>query len=176
MDLGARPHENFFKICILLWLRMPFPAEFEHFYETKILLPTLEKQFFACFQESQRPLLDRSARPPPPPHQFYHIFVGISMTNFLKSGGVRTPPIPPLGYATAALQKLQKLQNRAARIVTNSPYDASALPLIKQLGWLNIQQMIEFETTRIVHKSLHNEVPEYLQGLFTRVSDKCVRE
>ena len=70
----------------------------------------------------------------------------------------------------------QKLQNRAARIVTNSPYDASALPLIKQLGWLNIQQMIEFETTKIVHKTLHNEVPEYLQCLFTRVSDKCVRE
>ena len=67
-------------------------------------------------------------------------------------------------------------ENRAARIVTNSPYDASALPLIKQLGWLNIQQMIEFETTKIVHKTLHNEVPEYLQGLFTRVSDKCVRE
>ena len=77
---------------------------------------------------------------------------------------------------TTALQKVQKLQNRAARIVTNSPYDASALPLIKQLGWLNIQQMIEFETTKIVHKTLHNEVPEYLQGLFTRVSDKCVRE
>ena len=36
--------------------------------------------------------------------------------------------------------------------------------------------MIEFETTKIVHKTLRNEVPEYLQGLFTRVSDKCVRE
>ena len=41
---------------------------------------------------------------------------------------------------------------------------------------LNIQQMIEFEIIKIVHKTLHNEVPEYLQGLFTRVSDKCVRE
>ena len=75
-----------------------------------------------------------------------------------------------------ALQKLQKLQNRAARIVTNSPYDASSQPLIKQLGWLDVQQMIDFETTKIVHKSLHNEVPVYLQGLFTRVSDTCVRE
>ena len=36
--------------------------------------------------------------------------------------------------------------------------------------------MIEFETTKIVHKTLHNEIPEYLQGLFTRVSDKCDRE
>ena len=60
---------------------------------------------------------------------------------------------------TTALQKLQKLQNRAARIVTNSPYDASVLPLIKQLGWQNknIQQMTEFETTKTVHKSLHNQ-------------------
>ena len=29
---------------------------------------------------------------------------------------------------------LQKIQNRAARIVTNSPYDASAAPLIHNLG------------------------------------------
>ena len=29
---------------------------------------------------------------------------------------------------------LQKIQNRAARIVTNSPYDASAAPLIQNLG------------------------------------------
>ena len=36
--------------------------------------------------------------------------------------------------------------------------------------------MIEYETTKIVHKTLHNEIPEYLRGLFTRVSDKCDRE
>ena len=30
---------------------------------------------------------------------------------------------------------------------------------------------------KIVLKSLHNEAPDYLQkGLFTRVSDKCIRE
>ena len=39
-----------------------------------------------------------------------------------------------------------------------------------------MQQMIDFEATKIVHKSLHDEVPDYLQGLFTRVSDKCTRE
>ena len=30
---------------------------------------------------------------------------------------------------------LPKIQNRAARIVTNSPYDASAVPLIQNLCW-----------------------------------------
>ena len=55
-------------------------------------------------------------------------------------------------------------------------YGSSLLPLIKQLVWLSIQQTIDFEATKIVHKSLHKEVPEYLQGLFTRVSDKCIKE
>ena len=36
--------------------------------------------------------------------------------------------------------------------------------------------MIDFQTTKIVHKSLHDEVPDYLHGLFTRVSDKCIQE
>ena len=71
------------------------------------------------------------------------------------------------------LQKFQNLQNRAARVVTNSPYEAPSLPLIKQLCWLDIQRMINIETTNIVPNSLHNEVPDYLQGLFTMVSDKC---
>ena len=38
---------KFLKIYLLLWLRMPLPTEFEYFLETKTLLPTLEKQFFA---------------------------------------------------------------------------------------------------------------------------------
>ena len=33
-----------------------------------------------------------------------------------------------------ALNKLQKLQNRAARIATNSPYDAPSQPLLEKLG------------------------------------------
>ena len=35
---------------------------------------------------------------------------------------------------TTRLDKLQKLQNRAARIVTNSDFDTSAAPLIHELG------------------------------------------
>ena len=53
------------------------------------------------------------------------------------------------------LQKLQKIQNRAARIVTNSPFDEASLPLISQLGWLNIREMVDFEIATMVYKSLH---------------------
>ena len=44
---------------------------------------------------------------------------------------------------TTTLQKLQKLQNRAARVVTNSCFDAPSEPLIQQLGWLSIEELIE---------------------------------
>ena len=50
------------------------------------------------------------------------------------------------------LHKLQKLQNRAARIVTNSSYRASSLPLIGNLGWLTIKEMIKSETATTVYK------------------------
>ena len=43
------------------------------------------------------------------------------------------------------IKKLQKLNNRAARVVTNSPNDQSSLPLILQLGCLTVKEMIDFE-------------------------------
>ena len=38
--------------------------------------------------------------------------------------------------------QLQRLQNRAARIVTNSQFDAPSKPLIQSLGWKTIQELI----------------------------------
>ena len=73
------------------------------------------------------------------------------------------------------LQKLQKLQNRAARIVTNSSYDASSLPLIGSLDWLTIKEMIEFETATTVYKSLHGLAPEYMRQMFTKSSENTSR-
>ena len=73
------------------------------------------------------------------------------------------------------LDKLQKLQNRAARIVTNSSYDASSLSLIGSLGWLTIQEMIEFETATTVYNSLHGLAPEYMQLMVTKLSENTSR-
>lgn len=55
----------------------------------------------------------------------------------------------------SALQKLQKLQNRAARIVINSPYDNLALLLIKNSGWCTNCGLMDFETSKMVYKSLN---------------------
>ena len=69
---------------------------------------------------------------------------------------------------------MQKLQNRGARIVTNSLYDAHSETLIKQLSWLAITQFIH--AVKIVFKALHNEAPECLKELFYKLSGTKNRE
>ena len=70
------------------------------------------------------------------------------------------------------LNQLQKLQNRAARIITNSSFDTPSRPLIDQLGWKTIEELVASESKTMVFKSLHELAPQYLCDLFTRNS-KC---
>lgn len=76
--------------------------------------------------------------------------------------------------AESRLVKLQKLQNRAARIITNSSYDAPAEALIKELKWPTARDMIRTETATIVFKSINNLAPDYLSHLFIRNSDRNI--
>ena len=64
-----------------------------------------------------------------------------------------------------AINVLQKFQNRAARIVINSAYDASALPIIRKLGWSTITELIESDTLEMVYKSVNDQAPIYLKEM-----------
>ena len=68
------------------------------------------------------------------------------------------------------LQVLQKLQNHAARIVTNCSYDSSASALIKILNWPTVADMIKVETAFMVYKSINDLALDYLSGIFTKNS------
>ena len=76
------------------------------------------------------------------------------------------------------INQLQKLQNRAARIVTNSSFDTPSRPLIERLGWRTIEQLISIESKTVVFKSLNELAPQYLSSLFKRNSQcscRCLR-
>ena len=66
--------------------------------------------------------------------------------------------------------KLQKLQNRAAKLITNSPFDASPLPVIRALGLSTVREIIDFESARIVYKSQNGDAPSYMSDMFTTVN------
>ena len=71
-------------------------------------------------------------------------------------------------YGETRLLTLQKLQNRAARIVTNSRYDGLADALIEKLNWPTISEIIKRETMTMVYKSLNGLIPMYLSNIFSR--------
>ena len=66
--------------------------------------------------------------------------------------------------------QLQKLQNRAARIITNSSFDAPGIPLVRRLGWKTIEELIAHESELMVFKSIHGLAPDYISDLFTKIS------
>ena len=74
------------------------------------------------------------------------------------------------------LQTLQKLQNRAARIVTRSNFDSSAEPLIHNLKWPTINDIIRSQTATIMYKSLNGLAPEYLSKRFIKNSTRSIRQ
>ena len=71
---------------------------------------------------------------------------------------------------TTDINQLQKLQNRAARIVTNSSFDSPSGPLIRSLGWKTIRELVNEESRSVVYKSLNGLAPQYMHNLFTRNS------
>ena len=65
--------------------------------------------------------------------------------------------------------KLQSLQNRAARVVTQTKCGCiEPDQLLKNLRWLNVQQLIDFDTAVMVRKSINNKASPYLTSLFSK--------
>ena len=62
----------------------------------------------------------------------------------------------------------QRLQNRAALIVTNSHSDAPSKSLIQSLGWKTIEQLINRQVNLMVFKCLNGISLKYLNDIFTK--------
>ena len=58
--------------------------------------------------------------------------------------------------------KLQKLQNRAVRVLTHSSYDTDANQLLTELGWDNLETRRQKLKAEMVDKSLNGLTPNYL--------------
>ena len=63
------------------------------------------------------------------------------------------------------LTRLQKIQNRAARIITGSNEWTPSAPLLETLGWKNVRELYRQELAIMVFKSRQGKAPEYLSDL-----------
>ena len=56
--------------------------------------------------------------------------------------------------------RLQTRQNRAARVLTFSRYDADANRLFRQLNWKDLSTQFQIHNALMVYESLNDLVPE----------------
>ena len=69
------------------------------------------------------------------------------------------------------INQLQKLQHRAARILSKSSFSTPSRPLIDKSGFKTIEHLIADKSKIMVFKSLHDLAPPYLCNHFTRNSN-----
>ena len=67
-------------------------------------------------------------------------------------------------------KSLQKLQNRAARIITGASYLIRSNDVLDQLGWLNLAEQRQYQKAIMMFKIINGLTPSYLSDMFTRTS------
>ena len=103
-------------------------------------------------------------------------FLRLDPTTNTSSGMARTWKKPYFNYCSevwghcnkSLSNRLQKLQNRAARVLTFSSYDTSANPIFEQLNWKRLDTQRQIQVATMVYKSIHGLAPDYLGSLFTK--------
>ena len=64
------------------------------------------------------------------------------------------------------IEKLQCLQNRAIQLISKESESSDLNKLFTDLSILNIQQLIDFNTTNMVYDSVNRNCPKYLTDIF----------
>ncbi|XP_048253200.1 uncharacterized protein LOC125381061 [Haliotis rufescens] len=67
------------------------------------------------------------------------------------------------GIQQQHLDRLQRVQNTAARLITRKSMREHFTPILKELHWLPVRLRIVFKLIMFVYKSIHGLSPVYLQ-------------
>ena len=78
------------------------------------------------------------------------------------------------GLPDNQLQKLQIIQNAAARLVTKTKKYESISPVLRALHWLPIRSRIEFKILLLAYQCFHKIAPSYLSELLVRYEPRRV--
>ena len=81
-----------------------------------------------------------------------------------------------LNLPTSQIARLQRIQNKAARLVTRISMREHITPVLKELHWLPIDRRIVYKVLVITYKALHGLAPVYLAELLApRGLNNCLR-
>ena len=77
------------------------------------------------------------------------------------------------GLPVAKSEKLQRVQNAAARLVTGSKRTEHITPTVRNLHWLPVEQRMKFKTALLVYKTLNGMSPSYIKELIVPYTPAC---
>jgi len=89
--------------------------------------------------------------------------------------------LPHLDYCSCVwgsgqVQKLYKLQKRAARMIFDLPTQTPTKPLFQKLKWMTIMDRTKYRKSLMVYKSLNGLAPQYMKDMYKFVSDVNTRD
>ena len=73
-----------------------------------------------------------------------------------------------------SLQRLQRIQNCLARLVKHLPRSSPTSSVIKELGWLRVDDRVIFKLLILTHKCIYGSSPQYLKHLLFPVFSRNV--
>ena len=79
----------------------------------------------------------------------------------------------PIELPETQINRLQRIQNSAARIVSRWPRHEHITPVLENLHWLPVQQRIMFKVVLFVFKCPNGLAPPYLAELITVKENLC---
>ena len=69
------------------------------------------------------------------------------------------------GLPAKSLSKLQRVQNAAARLITNTPKYNHVTPVLRTLHWLPIKQRVIYKIVIMSFKAIYGLAPDYISNL-----------
>jgi hypothetical protein len=80
------------------------------------------------------------------------------------------------GLPANQVRRLQKVQNRAARLIVRADKTAHTTPIMRDLHWLPVSERIKFKVLMYAFKALHGLAPVYVNSLLdVYIPGRCLR-
>ena len=74
------------------------------------------------------------------------------------------------------IEKLNKLQKRAARVITGSTYQKQSTEIFEKLGWERIEIILKKREHIMTFKALRGDTPRHLSDLFVPSIMTCINK
>ena len=97
--------------------------------------------------------------------QYLTIHATKSLVNYLVTSRIDYCNSLLSGIPKTTLNKIQNVQNTAARLFTRTSRRSHITPVLKDLHWLPIQYRIQFKILVITYKAAQGQSPLYVRNL-----------